>query len=326
MNKASRLPTNDHVIRRLLTENVWRALGRFCLLLGLMVFLVHAQGTARAFEPVDITDATGQTVHFTRPAQRIIPLYGAFAELLLALDARDLLVARTQADAHIPALATLPAVGTHMRPNAECIVAQRPDLVIQLAGREDARLQTAHLRSLGLTVLHFSLNSFADMFAVTETLGRLTDRARQAQALIRHWQERLQAVQIRHAGKKPVRLFYEVRYPNLLAAGGKSIIAEIIALAGGVNVVSQDKKLVRYNEESLVAADPDAYIIQKGPMNPAPVPLSQRPHYQNLRAVRHGRVLVVPEAHFARPGPQAVDAVEELSQWLHPESSRSRVE
>ena len=82
-------------------------------------------------------------------------------------------------------------------------------------------------------------------------------------------------------------------------------------------MVSDSKKLVRYSEEALIAADPDAYIIQKGPMNPEPTPLAGRDHYRDLRAQRAGRVLIVDEDRFARPGPRALDAAEELDIWLH---------
>jgi iron complex transport system substrate-binding protein len=35
--------------------------------------------------------------------------------------------------------------------------------------------------------------------------------------------------------------------------------------------------------------------------------------------VRDGRVLVVDEALFSRPGPRSVDAVEQLARFLHPD-------
>ena len=268
--------------------------------------------------PIEVVDDTGVTLTLDKPAERIIALYGAYNELLLALDARDLLVARTVADAHLPELAGLPAIGTHMRPNAELIVAQKPDLVLQLAGRREALLQTEALRKLGINVLTFEMDSFDKMFDVLEKLGRLTGREQKAAGLIRDWRARLATLRARHAGEKPVRVFYEVRYPNLLAAGQGSIVTEIIAVAGGENVVADDKKLVRFNEEALILADPDAYLTQKGPMNPDPQPLSERAHYRDLRAVRTGRVLVVDEDRFARPGPRAVEAAEELERWLHP--------
>ncbi len=265
-----------------------------------------------------MVDDTGVTLTLDKPATRIIALYGAYNELLLALDARGLLVARTVADAHLPELAGLPAIGTHMRPNAELIVAQKPDLVLQLAGRREALLQTEALRKLGINVLTFEMDSFDKMFDVLEKLGRLTGRERKAAGLILDWRARLATLRARRAGEKPVRVFYEVRYPNLLAAGQGSIVNEIIAVAGGENVVADDKKLVRFNEEALILADPDAYLIQKGPMNPDPQPLSERAHYRDLRAVRTGRVLVVDEDRFARPGPRAVEAAEGLERWLHP--------
>ena len=99
---------------------------------------------ARALE---LVDSRGVTVRLERPAQRIIALYGAFNEILLALDARETLVARTAADAAIPGLQDLPAVGTHMRPNAELVAARQPDVVLQLAGRQEVLTQTEALEA-----------------------------------------------------------------------------------------------------------------------------------------------------------------------------------
>ena len=277
-----------------------------------------AAGAGEAAPSLEITDDAGHTLRRAEPAARIVALYGAFNELLLALGAGDLLVARTVADAHVPELAGLPAIGTHMRPNAELILARHPDVVLQLSGRGEAALQVESLRALGLNVLTFEMNSFEQMFGVLEKLGRLTGRGQAAGALAREWRGRLAALKKQYAGLAPVRVFYEVRYPNLLAAGKGGIVDDMVAHAGGVNVVDNDKKLVRFNEEALIAADPDAYIMQRGPMNPDPLPLDRREHYRDLRAAREGRVLVVEEERFARPGPRAVDAAEELGRWLHP--------
>lgn len=267
--------------------------------------------------PIIVSDDTGHEVRLRQPARRVIALYGAFNELLLALGAGDVLAARTVADAAVPGLEHLPAIGTHMRPNAELVVAQSPDLVIQLAGRNEALLQTESLRALGLDVLVFEMNSFEQMFAVLHKLGRLTGREAEAAALVATWQKRLAALEARYANAVPVSVFYEVRYPNLLGAGGGGIVNDMIQRAGGRNVIADEKKLVRFNEEALLAADPDVYIMQRGPMNPAPQPLEQRQHYKSLRTAREGRVFVVDEDRFSRPGPRAVDAAEELGRFLH---------
>ena len=288
-------------------------------LIALCLPLVVRAQTANAEEaatPIVITDDTGTTLTINQPARRVIALYGAFNEIFLALGAGDLLVARTAADGNLPELAALPAIGTHMRPNAELVLAQRPDVVVQLEGRSEAQTQTENLRSLGLNVLTFEVNSFERLFEVTQLLGQLVGREQAATALVNGWKGRLQALRSSSAGKPGPRIFYEVRYPNLLAAGRGGISSEILALAGGENVVADSKKLVRFSEEALIAADPDVYLIQQGPMNPAPTPLDERDHYKGLRVVREGRVLVVDEDRFARPGPRALDAAEELAGWL----------
>ena len=235
-------------------------------------------------QALELVDSRGVSVRLERPAQRVIALYGAFNEILLALDARETLVARTAADAAIPGLQDLPAVGTHMRPNAELVAARQPDVVLQLAGRQEVLTQTEALEAVGIPVLVYEMQSFEQLFAVTRALGRLTGREARAEALVADWQQRLAALEQRYADKPPVRVFYEVRYPNLLTAGRASIVDEIIRHAGGRNVLDAAQKLVRCNEEMLVALDPEAYILQQGPMNPAPQAPAERPHYRALSA------------------------------------------
>ncbi|MBD5647684.1 MAG: ABC transporter substrate-binding protein [Desulfovibrio sp.] len=283
------------------------------LLLTLLLALI---GFPALGAPIEVTDDTGHTLRLEKPAQRIIPLYGAFGEMLLALGCGDRLVARTDADAGVPELAQLPAVGTHMRPNAELVAAHKPDLVLQMSGRGEALLQTEALRKLGVPVLCFEVNSFAQLFRVMEQLGRLCGREAEAAALVADWKARLEALAAENAGKKPWRIFYEVRYPNLLAAGQGGIVSEIMQAAGGENVISEKRKLARLNEEAVILADPDIYLVQRGPMNPAPEPLAGRPHFRGLRAVREGRTLEVDEALFSRPGPRAIEAAQQLARWL----------
>lgn len=270
-----------------------------------------------AWAAVAVHDDRGHTAVLQQPARRIVPLYGTFSALVAALGAQETLVARTAADENPSLPADLPVVGTHMAPNIELIAALQPDIVLQLAGRKEAATQSDSLRKLGFVVLDLNVASFDDLFRITRLLGQALDRNAEAEALCAQWQARLEAVRASLAGAAPVRVFYEVRYPNLLAAGRDSIVNDIIEHAGGVNVVSQARKLVRLNEEALLAAAPDAYILQRGPMNSMPEPPDRRPHFQSLKAVRQGRVLWVEEERFARPGPASIDAVEELARWLH---------
>ena len=294
----------------------YRSLPALLTVLPLLFFL-FSPGAACAAD-ISVTDDTGRTVRLREPAKRVISLYGAFNEILLSLGCGERIVARTAADAALPELAALPAIGTHMRPNQELILAHAPDIILQLRGRKEADLQTESLRRLGLPVLCFTLESFADMFRVTRLLGRLTGKEEEAGRLVAGWEETLRATARRHAGEKAVTVFYEVRYPNLLAAGRGSVVDEIIRTAGGTNVISDTAKIVRLNEEALILADPEVCVLQKGPMNPQPTPLEKRPHFKTLKCIATGRTLVVDETAYSRPGPRSIRACVELERFLHP--------
>ncbi len=267
---------------------------------------------------ISIIDDTGFELILEKPATRVLALYGAFSELMLALGQRELLVGRTAADASIEELKDLPVVGTHMRPNIELILSLNPQVVIQFMGREEAESLGIGLRRHGLPVLLFNMETFDDMFRVIAKLGQLIGHEELSQALIANYEDRLGDLRRILMDKKRVRVFYEVRYPNLLAAGPNSIVTDIIHIAGGSNVINLSGRVIRINEEELVHKRPDAYIIQQGPMNMQPKPLAERPNYATLPAVKNGRVLVVDQLSFARPGPRAVDAAEKLARWLHP--------
>lgn len=266
---------------------------------------------------VRIVDGQGTAVVLNKPAERIVILYGAFGEILQEMGEARRVVARTKADAGLPAFAHLPSVGTHMRPNVEMVVGMQPDLVLQLAGRKAAAQTVTELRAHGMTVAAFSPSSFEELFQVITSLGVLTGEEAKAMALVTSMEERLEAVRAAvDASKAPVRVFYEIRGTNLLAAGQGGIVNDIITHAGGINVVENNKKIVRLGEEAVYNLDPDCYIVQQGPMNRSPIPLAERPLYAQLRAVETGCMLLVDEKMFSRPGPRTVLAVEKLARFL----------
>ncbi len=281
-------------------------------------FAAQNEALGNLSQPIKIVDDTGYELVLQQPAKRVLGLYGAFNELMLALGLKDLLVGRTASDIAIEGLKHLPAVGTHMRPNIELILSLKPDVIIQFMGREEAKSLALGLRGHGIPVLAFNMESFDDMFNVIEKLGQATGHIIESQTLIKRYKDRLADLHRILLDVKRVRVFYEVRYPHLLAAGPDSIVSDIIRIAGGRNVITFSGRMLRINEEELVNKSPDAYIIQQGPMNPEPIPLDMRPNYATLPALKNGRVLVVDQLAFSRPGPRAIDAAEMLARWLHP--------
>ncbi len=278
----------------------------------LLVLMLAGSADLRA---AAIQDDRGQTISLAAPPQRIVSLYGGLTETLLALGLKDRVVAHIQGD---ESLANLPTVGTHLQPNVEMILALKPDLVVQ-GGVPKGLPALKKLEAEGVPVAMFAPHDFPGLFSQIERLGALTGRADTAAALNRNLKERLAEVARRLKDARPVRVFFEVRSLNLLAAGQGGIVNDIISKAGGVNIVANPQRLAPYSLEALLQAQPEAYIIQQGPMNKSPEDIYSRPYFQGLRAVKAKRVLVVSESLFSRPGPRSAEAVEQLARFLHPE-------
>ena len=133
---------------------------------------------------LEILDDQGRAVRLDRPAARVVALYGAFNEMLAGMGLEDRIVARTAADTEPPSIRTKPSIGTHMRPNLELILAQKPDLVLQMIGRAEAGEIPAALERYGVPTALFKVACFADLFSVYERLGVLMGAETEAAAAI----------------------------------------------------------------------------------------------------------------------------------------------
>lgn len=268
---------------------------------------------------ISIVDDFGDTVHLDRPAGRIICLYGALNEIVMDMGGEDLLIARTNADGYLPGLKDKPSIGTHMRPSLELVAGLKPDLVLQMSGRKQASESLRAIRDFGIPVALFKAESLDGVFSIYRRIGKLTGLEHKAEDRIMAMERQVTRIHAAIGVKKRAKVFFEVRYPNLLASGKSSIVTDIINRAGGINCVNVDKKLVRMSEEELIRLNPDYYLYQKGPMNPNPVPPQNRPHFKSLKAVKSGQVYLVDEKLFSRPGPGTIKAIAVLAAILHPE-------
>ncbi len=288
-----------------------------------VLWLTLAGASVCRAQSLEITDDLGRKISIDRHAERIIPLYGAFAETLFSIGAADRVIARTQADRYPAQIERLPSVGTHMKPNIELILGLKPDLVIMSSSRRDETPEISRLLDSGIPVAIFSPKTFEEIFSVTERLGILCGTREKALELNESLRKRLDAVKAKLDGvEKKQTVFFEIRSEPLTGAGRGSIVDEIISAAGGENVLTKEKGIVKYSVEALLFDNPDAYVVQEGPMNKSPLDPAKRSHFDRLKCVREGRVIKADELVFSRPGPRCIEAVETLAAALYPEFFR----
>jgi iron complex transport system substrate-binding protein len=292
----------------------WRPWRRLCSCLAL---LAVCGSSGNALAQIRVTDDLGREITLAAPAKRIIALYGGFDDTLWSMGLASLLVARTRNvdDAMPPELANLPAIGTHLRPNLEMIAALAPDLVLQMGGRDDAAQSVEALERLHIPVVVLHIGNFDELFAAIARIGALTGHEDRAARLAGDMRAKLAAVAAPAGGNRP-KVYYEVREQSPIGAGRGSFVNDVIRLAGGENALASEEKFVRLGEETILAADPDVYLVQRGPMNQDPSDPKDRPRLAQIRAVKTGRVYFVDEKTYSRPSPRSVDAVADLAAKL----------
>ena len=274
---------------------------------------------ARALGALSIVDDRGKRITLPAPPKRIVCLYGALTEIVATLGRCEAISGVTAHETYPPCIRNKVRVGTHLRPNLEIILSLRPDLVLQGSVSRGGLLAVRELERHGLKVAVFNPYTIEMVFSTIERVGILIGRPEKAKALTSGLKRRLSVLEARVSRlKERPRVFYEVSYPTILAAGRKNIVNDLIEKAGGENVIQLNKKFVRVSPELIIKLAPEVYIVQKGPMNKNPLPVAKRPFFRVIPAVKEGRVYYVDEFLFARPGPRIIKALEEMIKILHP--------
>ncbi|QJA06432.1 ABC transporter substrate-binding protein [Thermosulfurimonas marina] len=234
-------------------------------------------------------------------AARVVVLYPAASSVLYALGVSPEEVVGVTRHEKIYTRAT--KVGSHLRPNLELVRALKPDLVI--VGSKKAFPEEA-ARHLGLPVFRYDPRTVREILVKVLELGQRLGREKRAQALVQELSGKLRALK---PVSPPVRVIYEVSAEPLKVAGAKSIVNDVIRLAGGVNLIQAPRKHVLLSPEKVLALAPEVYLYQVGPMNPHPLPPEKRPYFRGLRS----RLVQVEELRYARPGLEVFSAVLELN-------------
>ncbi|HAV1324986.1 TPA: hemin ABC transporter substrate-binding protein [Vibrio parahaemolyticus] len=197
-------------------------------------------------------------------SERVISAGSAVTELLLALDAKDSLVA-VDVTSTLPQGMELPDVGYHRRLSAEGLLALSPT---KLIGSDEMGPTTTlnQLKSAGVDVEIVNTEANVDrLLHRIDQIATIMNRESQAANLkqeVKTQVESLQANQPAPSAKKKVLflLIHEGRPANV--AGLDTTPDAIIALAGGDNPAA--KKLTSYkplSTEAMVEMQPDVILV-----------------------------------------------------------------
>lgn len=251
--------------------------------------------------------------------ERVITLAPNLTEIVFAIGAGDRVVGNTTYCDYPAEARNVAKVGDTLHPSLERIIALRPQVVL-VSTASQLEVFTQQLQSQNIAVFVTDPRDLEGVFKSIEQIGKMLDHERQAQASVQKLRERTKSVEQAVKQVQPVRVFYQVSAEPLYTAGREAFVTDLMRRAGAVSVTGDiPGAWLKFSNESALAAKPEAIILptggSMGAANAAPAEA-----LRNSPAVQAGRVYKINDDHLARPGPRAVQGLEEMAHALHPEA------
>ena len=264
----------------------------------------------------------------SKSPQRIVSLIPAVTEMLFAIGAGDQVVAVGSFDHYPPDVEKLPRVGALLDPDLERILSLRPDLVVVYRSQVDLKQQLARSKIPIFEYVH------AGLPAVTQTirqLGTTVGRSAEGDKVAAGVERALEDIRTRTAGRPRPRVLVVFGRESgalrgIYASGGVGFLHDMLAIAGGTNVLADVKReSTQATTELILARRPDVILELRGTKASEQEMAAMRADWNVLKsvpAVANGRIHIIADERVVVPGPRVAEGTALLARAIHPEIFR----
>ena len=212
-----------------------------------------------------------------------------------------------------------PRVGAFTSADVPKIIGLQPDLVLTFSDLQ-ADIAASLIRE-GIEVHAFNQRSIAGILAMIRRLGAMVCVQGRAEALAAGFEARLAAFAAIPRNHRPRVWFEEWDEPLISGIGW---VSELIAVAGGQDVFAelasgQGAKSRIVSPQAVIERSPEVIIASWCGKKVVPARIMARPGWQDIPAIRAGRVHEVKSPLILQPGPAALgDGLDALRAALWP--------
>jgi iron complex transport system substrate-binding protein len=251
-----------------------------------------------------------------REPRRIVCVGPSNTEILFALGLGRRVVGVDRWSDYPPSVLRLPRVGSDLRVDVALVAASRPDVVVASLHVPGMQANLGAFESAGLSYIAVGGVGLEGVWQDIRYIGHWLCRSPRADALVQRMQSAI--ARVPHA-VRPFRVHWEWS-AHPVVAGRRSWITELLHAVGAENAYSDlDVESVRLSVADVVVRQPDLMVACWCGIRrlPTVAQVLKRPGWQEVHAFCAGRVAVVSEAYFGRPGPRLVEGVQQLAALLH---------
>ncbi|MNM59332.1 Vitamin B12-binding protein precursor [compost metagenome] len=249
---------------------------------------------------------------------RVISLAPSMSEIMLELQADDLLVGVLDGGERPASLSQLPSVGRQGQLDMERLLSLRPDLLLLWPGSV-APAQRDQLKRLGIATFSAEPHDLDQLIEQIEAIAVRVGRAQQGRQYAGALRERLQQLRQQYRREPPLRVFYQVWDRPLYTLGGRQVVSDALAVCGARNVFADlEQPAPQVSVESVLLRDPQLIVVGEQTQ------LASWKAWPRISAVAADRLLVVPDKGLERPSGQMIEATARLCALIEAKAPGSR--
>lgn len=260
----------------------------------------------------DSDDRGGQTAS----SPRLVIFAPALTSMAFDLGFGDHVVGVDQYS-RLPPGVERPVVGSAVAVRVEPILAVRPDLL--LVNMDPQQFEPVIRLAPQIRIEHFDLFLLEDIAAAAERMARLVGKPEAGKEAAESFRAALRDVRQVIGGLPRPRVLFVLGFRNPLGPGSGDFIDEMIALAGGRNVLaSRHSGWKKVTLEEVVALDPQLIICQsdEGERDDAGL------YWKSIEVPEESpprRIVVLTDPRWTLPALHLSDCARELAGIIHPE-------
>jgi iron complex transport system substrate-binding protein len=309
-----------------------------------MLLILTAGATHAGSFPVTV-DSCGEKITFDAPPKRAVINDLNMAEMAFALGLQPHIVGLTGISGWYKATAEftrkqgrIPELAPKY-PSMETLLAVDPDFFfagwnygMKVGGEvTPAKLAKFNIKTLVLSESCVWVRkdrpeaNMSLLYGDIIKLGQIFDRAAQAEALVAQWQQKLDAIHQKVAGRSVPKVFvYDSGEDKPFTSGKYAMPQALIAAAGGRNVMgNMNASWATTSWEAVAQSEPDLIILldyqTANGVEDLRHFLSNHSLMKLTPAVRNQRYINLQYSELT-PGPANIGAIEKLARALHPEA------
>ena len=268
---------------------------------------------------VTLTDMTGREITLDEPATRIVALTPSDCEILYALGAGDLLVGRGEYCDYPAEVLDVPSVQSGYDTNIEQIIALEPQVLL-MSTMAQTEEQVQQLEAAGVHVVVSDAQDIEGTYTAINMIGTLTGKQAEAASIVESMQKTFDEIKANALdGTKTVYFEVSPLQYGLWTAGSGTFMDEIATMLGLTNCFADVTGWGEISEEQVLERNPDYIVTISMYYGEGPTPeeeILSRTGWENVTAVKDGKILNLQNNELSRPGPRLADGAKALYDFV----------